>query len=363
MKRRALEFLECPKKVLLVKTHAIGDTILITPAIKAIRDRYPQAEIVLLTGRLPGEIIKGNSDVDEIISFDESVLFTPRPFQIVKLIKEVRKRKFDMVFVFQYSFFIHTFVKAFGIPFSIGFDHRNSGFLLTRKVPWDRTGKRWVADVHLDLARVLNIDIKDKSLKIEVSDGEMKFAYNFLKINKVSSDDLIIGIFPGGGKNSRDTVYQKRWNIENYARVISVLILKYKARVIVFGSGNDWELIEKLIEFSGPGVINACGKLNLKQLSAVIKKCSLLLTNDSAPLHIACAVDTPTISLFGPSRASALVNQTDKHIAIQSSYPCSPCYSNSVFPGCRDPKCMESISYDEVLSAIEKLLNKLKNGT
>lgn len=347
-----------PKRILMVKTHAIGDAILVTPAIRALRNRYPGSEIVLLTGRQPEEIIDGNKDINEILSFDESALFNLNLLKIIKLIKMVRKEHFIMSFIFHYSSLMHLLVLAFGIPYRIGFDKDGTGFSLTHKLPWDNKGEHWTADVSLDLARFVGANTEDKSLKIEISKRDMGFADNLLRDYKICSDDILIGIFPGGGKNPRDIVYQKRWGIEKYATIIDILSARYGAKIIIFGSPNDKKVVSKLINISKTSVINTSGKVNLKQLSALIKKCSLLITNDSAPLHIAVAVDTPTVSLFGPSRARAIVEENEKHIPIQSTYPCSPCYCNSRFPGCDNPQCMEAISCNEVLAIAERQLNK-----
>ena len=122
-----------------------------------------------------------------------------------------------------------------------------------------------------------------------------------------------------------------------------MLSANYDAKIIAFGSSDEEKLISRLIKLSHAEIINACGKTNLKQLAALIKKCSLFIANDSAQLHIAIAMDTPTVSLFGPSRAKTIIEENEKHIAIQSAYPCSPCYCNSVFPGCEKPECLEAI--------------------
>jgi lipopolysaccharide heptosyltransferase II len=352
------QFPDSPKRILLVKTHAIGDTIMITPSIKALRNKYPNAHIGLLTGLSSMRIIQGNTDIDELLAFDETALFAPKPTEIIKLIHRVRMKKFDMAFIFQYSSLIHLLVKAFGIPFRIGFDKDGSGFSLTRSVSWDITDKRWTGDVFLDIVSLAGAKITDKRLRINISGDDIKFADTFLKSNSVTDKNILVGIFPGGGKNTRDTVYQKRWGIEKYAAIIDMLSAHYNAKIIVFGSSDEETLVSWLIKLSHTEIINICGKTNLKQLSALVKRCFLLITNDSAPLHIAIAMDTPTVSLFGPSRAKTIIEENEKHVAIQSTYPCSPCYCNSIFPGCDQPKCMESISINEVITAIESQLRK-----
>jgi len=351
------EPLSSPRRILLVKTHAIGDTIMTTPAIRAVRHRFPRAHISLLTGRLSREVMEGNPDINEILFFDESVLFKPDLAGLLNLIKMVRKKRFHMAVIFQYSPLIHLLVFAFGISWRVGFDNDGSGFSLTQKVPWDKKGERWTSDVHLDLVKSVGAVTNDKRLVVRVSEEHEQFANHFLKDYGVGGCDILIGIFCGGGKNSRDTVFQKRWSIGKYARIMEALSARNKVKMIVFGSQGDVEVISKLAGLSKAAFINAGGKLNLKQLAAVIKRCAVFITNDSAPLHIAIAVDTPSVSLFGPSRARAIVPKSKKHIAIQSSYPCSPCYSNSVFPGCDQPRCMDAIGCEEVLSAVARQLN------
>lgn len=349
---------DAPKRILLIKTHAIGDTLIITPVMKALRRKFPDAYIVLLTGKSPGEIMEGNPDINEILSFDDSILFHPDLFKIIGLIKKVRARKFEIAFIFQYSSFIHIFAVALAIPFRVGFDNQGSGMFLTHKLEWDRKGQRLTADVHLDMARLVGAQTEDKKLRIEISDDDIRFADKFLNENKVSSNDLLIGIFPGGGKNSRDVVYQKRWNIDKYAAVIDSLFAKYKAEFIIFGSNSDKKVISQLVSLTKVDCINACEKVNLKQLAALIKRCSLLVTNDSVPLHIAVAMEIPVVCVFGPTPAKVILQEKENCIAIQSKYPCSPCYCNSVFPRCANNRCMESISSNEVLIAAESLLEK-----
>ena len=352
------QFPDSPDRILLVKTHAIGDTLRITPAIKALRNKYPNAYIALLTGLSSKGIIEGNTDIDELFAFDESALFTPKLMQLIRLIYKMRKGRFDTAFIFQYSALIHLLVLAFGIPYRIGFDRGGSGFSLTHSMPWDVTGERWVGDVFLDIPRFVGAETKDKRINIHISENDIIFADDFLNRNKITHKDILVGIFPGGGKNARDTVYQRRWRIGNYATLIDALVAHYETKIIIFGSSEEERLAFRLKELSHTEIINACGKTNLKQLSALVKRCSLLITNDTSPLHIAIAMDTPTISLFGPSRARAAIEENELHIAIQSKYPCSPCYFNSAFRGCNEPRCMESISINEVIATAEKQLNK-----
>jgi len=332
---------------------------MITPAMRALRRQFPQAHIALLTGRLSHEIMRGNPDIDEILSFDEVGLFAWHPMEALKLIRRIRKEHFDTAFIFQYSSLIHSLVLMFGIPFRIGYDNAGSGFSLTHKIPWEKDGRRWTGDIHLDIARFLGARIEERNLIVEVSEEDMAFVDRFLKQEGAGADDALIGIFPGGGKNSRDTVYQKQWGIEKYAFIIDALFANYQAKIIIFGSRDDQEIVSKLTGLCRAKLINACGKVGLKQLAALIKRCSLFITNDSAPLHIAIAMGTPTVSVFGPSRASAIVDRSARHITIQSRYPCSPCYCNSVFPGCEKPRCMDAIGYEEVLAATQLQLDEI----
>ncbi|OGX37608.1 MAG: hypothetical protein A3D87_07035 [Omnitrophica WOR_2 bacterium RIFCSPHIGHO2_02_FULL_50_17] len=348
-----------PKRILLVKTHAIGDTILVTPAMRALRRRFPAAHMALLTGRRSAEIMEGNPDIDEIISFDESVLFRPDSKGIIRLIFQIRRQKFETAFVFHYSGFIHLLVLAFGIPCRIGYTKDGSGFSLTHKIPWDEQDRRWTADIHLDIARFVGAQIEDRSLTVEVPEKDREFAGRFLRQNNIECNDILIGIFPGGGKNSRDVVSQKRWGIEKYAHVVEAVSAAYQAKIIVFGSRDDQDTVLELSRISKLQLINACGKTNLKQTAALLQRCAVLITNDSAPLHIAIAVGTPTVSVFGPSRAASLVDKDARHIIIQSPIPCSPCYCNSVFPGCDKPLCMDAIGCEEVLTAVGRQMKNV----
>jgi len=166
-----------------------------------------------------------------------------------------------------------------------------------------------------------------------------------------------VAVAPGGGKNPRDTVHAKRWKAENFARLADEISVRYRLKVVLLGSVDDRAVVDRLLSVSSNAPVDFCCKTNLKQLGACIERASLLITNDSAPLHIGVALSTPTISLFGPSDPRLLLPRDERHIAIQSRVECRPCYTNNLFPGCTDCLCMDRICLDEVLAAVEKQLH------
>jgi len=349
-----------PRSILILKTHAIGDVLMISPSLKAIRRKFPEAHISLLIGSWSKDAAIGNPNLDEVIVFEDAIFFNPDFRKMLRLVRELRRRHFDWMIAFHASSFLHLFGLLVGIPYRVGFDENGSGFSLTLKVPWDSNDERYVPERYFEIPRKLSADTKDYKLELFLSKEDVEFANDFLRKHGIREYDLIVGLCPGGAKNPAESVPARVWDIKNFAALGDAISEQLNGVIIVFGAPSDRERVSKLINLMQHKPINACGETNFKQFAALIQRCSILITNDSAPLHVAVAVGTHSVCMFGPTNGTSRLPHNEKHVAIQSKMECSPCYGYARFPGCPNPQCMSSIKPEEVLDVIKERVRRMR---
>lgn len=342
-------------KILLVKTHAMGDILMCTPAFHAIRKGFAGAEIVLLTGKTGAQIVRKNRDIDRLIEIDESVLFDRKIMPLCKLIFRMRGEKFALACIFQPSRAIQILIRLAGIPVRVGLDGKGGGPFLTNPVKWRAEPGRYVGEDFCDVARTLGLEANPGALRLEIDKEDRTAAAEFLSMHGLTEGKYAL-IFPGGGKNPRDTVLQKQWRPEGFADVIRYLRDR-GVNSLVLGGPDDAPVIREVVSRAGGDGIASSSSLSVGISSALIQTGKLVVTNDSLPLHIARALHKPTLCIFGPTDHRALLDADEKCvIPVVSCASCAPCYANSPFPGCNRTDCIDSITTDLVLSGLSRLL-------
>ena len=347
------------KRILLIKTHAIGDLILIVPAIRAVRKKYPDAMISLLVGKWSSALLANYPALDELIVFDDTILHNRHVFGILQLIRRIRRRRFETVYIFHQSNALHLFAWLAGIPERIGFSNSIARFLLTRSVipraPYDR----YVAEVYCDLVdseKVLPKEAYIPDLHIETAAAQ--FAETFWMQNRLEGRSVAV-IFAGGGVNPAESNLTKVMPISFYAEIISYLN-QIDWKIILVGGERDCKRVQKLFEMIGERAVNVCGKTSLLETTALLAKSDILLSNDSSPIHIAVALNVPSIVFFGSTSGRSLLPDDSRHKIIQSPLPCSPCYTFSRFPGCENPGCLQEISAEIAIKELGLMRERIR---
>jgi ADP-heptose:LPS heptosyltransferase len=171
-----------------------------------------------------------------------------------------------------------------------------------------------------------------------------------LKAEGVSHSDVIVGIHIGSNENA----ICKRWPKERFAKLADRLIKERGIKPIFVGTPSEVEDIEETIRLMNSTAVNAAGKSNLKQLAAILGRCDLFIGNDSAPMHIAAAMDTPTIGLYGPSSPLRFAPLGKEHSQIYRDVGCNPCNIPHLgkIPKCTENRCMTAISVDDVMTVV-----------
>jgi heptosyltransferase-2 len=351
------------KKILIIKLCCVGDILFTTPAIRALRQGFPKTHLAYLVGSWSKEIIEDNPHLDEIIVYDVPAHSSCRWRAFIRTLdclRELRKKKFDLAIVFHRTSFSSLFALLGGIPQRIGFDYAGRGRFLTHKVIFD--GSKHEVDRHLDVVISLGLESAGQATEMKVMSKEESYASSLLWANGVRAEDRIIAILAGGGKNPGVFMPTKRWHPTKFAQLADTMIKEYKAKIIFVGGPGDEEVVRKVVSGMKNESVDLVGKTTFKQLAAVLKRCQLFIGGDSGPLHIAAAVGTPTIGIFGPLDPRLVAPRGKNHIAVCKNISCSPCYRPDTgltihdFSNC--PKgtveCMEKITTEDVLAAVHQ---------
>lgn len=357
------------KKILIINPFGVGDVLFTTPVINAIKKKFPDSFIGYLCQKQTGVILENHPFVDKLFFYTRGDLKQVRKksyFKYLKIllsgINKIRNENFDLAvdlsMVSQYSFLL-WFI---GVKYRIGFDYKRRGFFLNHKLKITGLREKHVIEYYSDLLKLLNIKEINKKLKFYTALKDRQYVDNFLLKNKVNNKDVLIGIAPFGGGSWGKDARSKQWADEKFSVLMSTLLSNYDCKIIIFGvqrNVDDCAIFKDV--FSNKKVVNAVGKTKLGQLAAMIGKCSLFISNDSGPMHIACAKDVATISIFGPVDESVYgpVGQGVVHKIIKADIECRPCYKNFKKPECNNIACLDEISVDMVLDEVKKIL-KLK---
>lgn len=326
-----------------------------TPLLRGLKKKFPHARIEYMVGDWSREAIEGNPFLDEIIPYLN--LRKGSPMEILRRILELRRRKYDIVFFLEVGRAPVLVSRLIGAPIRISFDFEGKGkFLLSHSF------SRKVSDMHemeafLQLGKFIGVEVDSKNMDFPLSGSDREFAQDFLAAKGISEGRLLVGMFPGGGNNPGTTMPSKRWGEENFNRLARSLIDQHNSIVIVFGGILDRELVERLGTAIGESALLAVD-LSLKELGALIERCQVFITNDCGPMHVAAAVGTPTVSIWGPTDPKLLAPFGEKHTVIQTKMDCAPCYKQilGTFEPCEDPACMKAIIFEGVLEAVEKVI-------
>jgi len=341
-------------KILLTRTDRIGDVVLSTPAIKAVRDKYPDAHIAFMVRPYAKDLVDGNPCLNEVIIYDKYGKHK-NIFSTINFALGLRKKKFDIAIMLHPTSRVHLISYIAGIPKRIGFDRKLS-FLLTKKIPHTKQeGNKHEVEYTLDLLKGLNIENCDKELFVPIHENDIESVEKLLGEYHVGEGVPLVAVNPGASCKS------KKWAPDNFANVSDKLAKKYKARIIIVSDDANMKSASAVSDKMKYEPVNFAGKTTVGELSALLSKCRLFISNDSGPVHIATAVDTPVISIFGRKDPGLSPKRwglwSKKSAVLHKDVGCDPCLAHN----CKiEFKCLNSVTSEEVLSIAEKFLEAQK---
>ncbi|MCX5695664.1 MAG: lipopolysaccharide heptosyltransferase II [Candidatus Omnitrophica bacterium] len=333
-------------KLLIIKLSSLGDVILSTPSLRAIRERFPHHKISFLVGEESKDVLLRCPYIDELLVVD--LKNKDKGLRgLLGVARVLRKKNFDLVIDMQNNRSSHLLSFLSLSVQRYGYANKKFSFLLNHRIKDEKPAIDPVTH-QFRMLKMLGIDLRDNRLEMWPSKDDEEYIENLLSGEWLSADQKIIGI----NINASKKWLTKCWPTVRIARLCDELGVR-NIRVVITGTEPDASSANALVLMvKNTKIINACGKTTVNQLSCLIRRCSLYISADSSPLHIAAAVNTPVIAFFGPTDPARHMPPAKDYLIIKRDLPCSPCYK----PKCRHKKCMDLITVEEVLEAIDKLL-------
>jgi heptosyltransferase-2 len=331
-------------KVLFIRIDRIGDLVLSTPALKAIKKAFPHSNLTVLAGHSNYPVLLNNPYVDKVIVFDNR----RKCLEKLKTIMHLRTDGYDLAIDPYADYELKTAIIIFlsGARKRIGYASYGREVFFNIQAPNIKDNKHFV-DLTLDIMRPLGIVTKEKTPEIFLTDGEKKWAENWLKENGIE-DKPIIGIHPSAYYESQ------RWLPERFIELIEQLCKTKSYELIIFGGPQDEVLTDRIVSAVNDGILIYIAD-DLRRFAALLSCCSVFICNNSGPLHIAVAVNTPTVSFMGPTDKNRWMPIGDIHKVLRmDDLPCIGC--NLGYCKIKTHDCMRLISSQMVMDAAEGLL-------
>lgn len=338
-----------PKNIIVRMPNWVGDVIMSTPILMDLRKAFPDADITAMCRSPMGELLQEFPDIDEIFCFTKSSRLVRRN-EKKNIMEKLKNGKYDLGVILPNTFSSAWWFWQGEVKYRIGYNSAKRGFLLTHPidVPAD-IQKQHLISTYKNLLSVLGIPLSNTLPKLYLKEQEVEQAKLLLSQHGVRAHHRIVGINPGAAYGSA-----KCWLPERFREVTTRLLENKDIVVVYFGDLITAKLVKEICQGLSPRVINMAGLTSLRELACLISLCDVLLTNDSGPMHIAGAFNTPVVALFG-STSSVMTGPWQNGKVIQKQVSCSPCYRR-VCP--IDFRCMKQIQVNEVMIAIMRALDK-----
>lgn len=342
-----------PKRICVFKIGAIGDVLMSTPMVHALHQRFPKARIDYWTGTLSAAGIAGNHELNQVFAFDDTLFFRRRVGLVLNLARQIAARKYDIMFILDKHWSLGVFARMTGVPIRIGFDRDGEGFAHTVAVPYMPV--KHEVDYYLDLAYAVGAKrVAQPKLEMALDAKDRRFAQQFFRQHHLHPRKTI-AISAGGAKNPGQNMVIRRWPVGRFAEIARALAKEGWQILLVGKSPGDDHILPAMLA-AAPNAVNAIGNFSLKESAALMAQCRLLLCNDSGPMHIAAAVGTPTVSVFGPTDPHRKAPRGDKHRWVWNPVDCTQA---EVFARYDEPQVMNNIlkvKPQHVLKAVHQLV-------
>jgi heptosyltransferase-2/heptosyltransferase-3 len=350
-----------PRRVLVVDLDNLGDLLLATPAIRALRRRFPDATLDALVTEYAAPALRGNPHIDEILTCDKAVAVGPVRSRI-HLAWRLRRRRYDLGVILEahwgFAGFAEILLAAAGVPRRIGRDLGKYHDLLTDRVPVRQ--QHWV-DTYLDVVGLVDAAADGRGMDAVIRAEDVEAVDTWARAHNLTRAAPLV-LFPGGNQH----LISRRWGVRGFAAVGDALAGRLAAPVILIGGPQDAGLINDLRGLMRAPSVPATGALSWGATGALLRGCRLFITNDSGPLHLAAAVGAPTVAVFGPTDPTVFGPRDAPHAVVRAALPCSPCIRVGDFPPCAivpREHCLLSVTPDMVLTAAECVLARVAGAS
>ena len=337
------------KRLLIRSTNWIGDAIMTTPAVRAIRKNFPDTQISILTKPWVAPVFSDSPYVDNLLIYDEAEKHKGMVGKM-RLANDLKQYGFDAAILLQNAFEAALITFFAGIPCRIGYNTDARGFLLTHSIPrTPQIKKMHQTGYYLGILQGIGLETDGLGLDLVVNNRYQKRAAEILEEHGISRADKLVGINPSATFGPA-----KQWFPERYANLSDKIYEVFGANILLFGGPEDRELGRRISQMMQHPPVDLCGKTKLEEAIALINMCNLFVTNDSGLMHVAAALDIPLIAIFGSTNPVTTGPKGPNSRIVRIPVECSPCLKPECPKG--HLKCMDQIDVDMVFDVAKELL-------
>lgn len=345
-------------RILIRATNWVGDAIMALPALRAVRAKFPEAQIAVLARPFIADLYRGQAIADELICYDWHGIHRGLGGR-QRLARELRAKAFDMALLFQNAFDAAWVAWHAGIPERIGYNRDGRGLLLTKRIAVPKRGEIPPHEkfYYLELLRRIGWldglpDVPEISLC--VSDEERGRADEILSGAGARRGVTRIAIGAGASYGSA-----KCWSPERFAATLNLISEKSETDAILFGTAAEAAVSAAIAERLRRSPIDLTGKTSMSDLPALLSQCHVFLGNDSGAMHVAAAVGLPVVAVFGPTDPEGTAPVTPRQTIVQQKPYCSPCFLRRCPT---DHRCMTAVEPGMVGGAVRLQLREVHSA-
>jgi len=341
-----------PDRILVVKLSAIGDVLMATPVAKALRTAFPTSRIAWVVEKKAADVVLGNPYLDEVIVWERTrgTNAVSRGLHFIislaGLRKTLRSRRFDVCLDLQGLARSAVVCRVSGAKRRIGFADGAEGSVRFYHETYDPGEDELNAQQrNLDILRTLGVFSTDTAMHMPLAEADRAFAADLFESEGLAGCRTV-AFCPA------TTWANKHWVCEGWSQVADLVHEKYGARSVILGSKADLALASRIAEMARSGPVVTAGRTTLKQAGAIVERCDAVIGVDTGLLHMAVALDRPTVGLFGASAWRCFLRK-DSFVWVAKEFPCSPCQRH---PTCKNIDCMRAITAEDVEQAVRRWL-------
>ncbi len=345
-----------PSAILVIKPCCLGDVLMSTPVITALRRAFPSARLDFAVGQWSRPMVENNPHLDGLLDCGPvgSGHFSWKDYWA--LVKRIRGGGYNACFVLDRSPVLSLLPFLAGVPHRIGLDSQGRGFSLTVGVPV--TLKHEVR-LYLNAVRAVGLEVTNPRLEFYPSEDDHHHVEGLLADLIDESRDTLVVIHPGGGHNPGMTLSAKRWPSPRFAALADRFIEESGAQVILIGGAAESDIAQAVRGAMRHPVLDLTGQLTWRQTGALLARCDLFVGHDTGAMHLAVAAGAPVVAIFGPSTPEMYGPYSPQSATLWHRVGCNPCFVRGRWnEACRHFKCIEAVTVEEVWQAAQSLVEK-----
>jgi heptosyltransferase-2 len=332
------------RKILVINLGGIGDLLLSTPALRALKNAYPAARLSVLVSPRAGDLAKRLPFIDMVYTFHASW----------ETFSALRKERFDLAVNMRTlvsqagAMKMRALIGIIGAKMTAGRDTEGRGSFFNIRIGETALGDRHEAEYDIELAEKLGAVVTDRKAGLPVSDADRERVSGILAGADIGPGDIIIGVHPGGKPSHR-------WPVERFAGAMNAISKKVRCAFVITGGAGEKELAGALAGLVDAKVADTTGALDIGGLAALIERCALYISNDTAAMHIAAIKGVNLIAIFGPGYLKRFDPRaiSPKAVVFYKAAQCAPCDKAQ----CSSMECLNDISAGVVAEAALRFLN------